>query len=372
MKPTHTIFLSLALGLAAVCPNQAEASPLTSVTVNGLTVPMNVISNYAPTVGLHYWEPYLPCSMDYILAHSTVVYGHPTDYVGQLTDGTNVIVHPTQQQLYQIATNDPAGTNYYLKLESGAYAGGPPAGAAPPYDSSVLTNVPMYVSVQVPPDKSFVDLNFYFIYAFNGSQTIRGLEPARHFNAILNDFAKHEGDVEGISVRITPDFSKIVFVRFEAHGDSSYYAPNDVLFDGSHPRVSCALNSHSSYNPKGFNANDWIVLKDIGGLSEGVDIINDGPIWRPYLNTNLILVGIDANNQPINGQLWAAFAGRLGRHQLNDFTSASGVGGGLDFDQQAWAETSGEATEAYLAYQLANNGLNKYDADNVGVGPGGL
>lgn len=367
MKATSLLFLFFGLEAAI----QATAQSLTSVTVNGLTVPMNVISNYAPEVGLHYWEPYLPCSIDYILAHSTVLYGHPSDYVGNLNDGTNLITHPTQQQLYQIATNDPAGTNYYLSIETAAFTGGPPAGTMPPYDSSVLTNVPMYVSVQVPADRSFVDLNYYFIFAYNGPQTIRGLEPGRHFNAILTDFAKHEGDIEGISVRITTNFQNIVFVRYEAHGDSSYYAPAEVIFDGSHPRVSCALNSHSTYNPKGFNANDWINLKNYS-LTEGVDIINDGAIWRPYLNTNLILVGIDTNNQPINGQLWAAFAGRLGIHQLNDFQSAFGVGGSLDFDQQAWAESSGQVIESYFVYELGQNGFTKYDADNVGVGPGGL
>lgn len=369
MKTTRRLLLFLFFGLAPFSAIHSNAQPLTSVTVNGLTVPMNVISNFAPSVGLHYWEPYLPCSMDYILAHASVVHGQPSDYVGHLNDGVVVITHPTQQQLYQIATNDPAGTNYYLSIEPGAFAGGPPTNTAPPYDSSVLTNVPMYVSVQVPPDKSFVDLNFYFIFAYNGPQTIRGLEPSRHFNAILEDFAKHQGDVEGVSVRITPDFQKIIFVRYEAHGNSSYYAPGDVPFEGSHPQVSCALNSHSSYNPEGLNANDWIVLKDIGGLSEGVDIVNNGAIWRPYLNTNLVLVGLDTNNQPINGQLWAAFAGRLGIHQLNDFTSAGGVGSGLDFDQQAWAEASGEATEAYLTYELTQSGFTEYDADNVGVGP---
>ena len=333
---------------------------------------MNVISNYAPTVGLHYWEPYLPCSIDYILAHCSVVHGQPSDAVGHLSDGTVVLTHPTQQQLFQIATNDPGGTNYYLSIESSARTGGPPTNTAPPYDSSVLTNVPMYVSVQVPPDQSFVDLNFYFIYAYNGAQTIRGLEPSRHFNAQLPNLAEHEGDIEGVSVRISPDFQKIIFVRFEAHGDSSYYAPNDVLFDGSHPRVSCALNSHSSYNPMGLNANDWIVLKDIGGLSEGVDVINDGALWRPFLYTNLVVVGLDTNNQPINGQLWAAFAGRIGVHQLNSFQSADGVGGGLDVDQQAWANASGDASEAYLNYELAQSGFTEYDPDNIGVGPQGL
>ena len=127
-----------------------EAQPLTSVTINGLTVPLTVVSNFAPVVGLHTWEAYLPCSIDYILAHASVEYGQPSDYAADLSDGTVVKVHPSQTDLYNYALSDPAGTNYFLSIEAAARPGGPPTNTAPPYDSSVLTNVPMYVSVQVP------------------------------------------------------------------------------------------------------------------------------------------------------------------------------------------------------------------------------
>src|SRR6185503_4643318 len=54
------------------------------------------------------------------------------------------------------------------------------------------------------------------------------------------------------------------------------------------------------------------------------------------------------------------------------FQSADGIGGGLDVDQQAWAEASGQASQAYIDYELGKSGFTKYDADNVGVGPQGL
>ena len=349
-----------------------EAQPLTSVTINGLTVPLTVVSNYAPVVGLHTWEEYLPCSIDYILAHAAVEFGQPSDYAADLSDGVVVKKHPSQTDLYDYALSDPGGTNYFLSIEAAARPGGPPTNTAPPYDSSVLTNVPMYVSVQVPADRSFVDINFYFLYAYNGPQTIRGLEPSRHFNAVLPNFAEHEGDIEGISVRITPDFKKVVFVRYEAHGNSSYYAPSEVPFEGSHPIVWCGLYSHSSYNPMGLNVNDWIDLQDIGGLAEVVDIVNASIMWRPYNYNNLVLVGLNTNNVPINNQWWAAFAGRIGVHQLNTFQEADGVGGDLDPDQFAWAESCGEAAEAHFQYLFAQNNYLKYDVDNVGVGPQGL
>ncbi len=161
MKLAHSISVSVWTGDTLHYPGRRPT--LTSVTVNGLTVPVNVISNYAPVVGLHYWEPYLPCSIDYILAHAAIIHGQPSDAVGHLSDGTLFTNHPTQQVLYQVATNDPGGTNYFLSIESSARPGSAPANTAPPYDSSALTNVPMYVSVQVLPDKSFVDLNFYFL-----------------------------------------------------------------------------------------------------------------------------------------------------------------------------------------------------------------
>jgi hypothetical protein len=341
------------------------------VTINGLTVPMSVISRFAPSVGLHYWEQYLPCSIEYILSHATLKQGQPSDYAGHLSDGTAVATNLTQLDLYNYARQDPSGDNFYLSIESQARQGGPPAGTAPPYDSSVLANVPMYVSVQVPTDKSFVDLNFYFLFAYNGPQTIRGLEPGRHFNAVIPNFAEHEGDIEGVTVRITSDLQNIVFVRYEAHGNSSYYAPLELLYLGTHPKVSCALFSHSTYNPAGKNANDWIELKDYA-LAEGVDIINDGPRWEPYLYNQLVLVGLDTNGQAINGQWWAAFAGRIGVHQLNTFQEAEGVGGDLDPDQWLYANSCGEGVQAYFEALFAKSNFSKYDADNVGVGPQGL
>ena len=81
-----------------------------SMTINGLTVPISAATNFAPVVNLHYWESYLPCSIEYILSHASVVNGQPSDAADNLSAGVTVLTHPTQAQLYQYATNDPGGT----------------------------------------------------------------------------------------------------------------------------------------------------------------------------------------------------------------------------------------------------------------------
>jgi hypothetical protein len=129
----------------------------------------------------------------------------------------------------------------------------------------------------VAADKSFVDLNFFFLYGFNGAQTMRNLSGAPgHFNYIIRNLAEHAGDLESITVRVKPDFSAPLVVRYEAHGDSTFFKPADVDWtDGTHPQVRAGLNSHASYNGKGKNPMDWITLADVK-LAEAIDIICNG------------------------------------------------------------------------------------------------
>src|SRR5580658_5252766 len=99
-------------------------------------------------------------------------------------------------------------------------------------------------------------------------------------------FAEHQGDVEGMTVRVTPDFSAVVQVRYEAHGDSTYYQPADVAFVNGHPLARLGLDSHASYNGVGKNDNDWITLASYSAAGLGanfVDIITKaGPMWTPF------------------------------------------------------------------------------------------
>jgi len=253
IRPLVSLWLMFASPMVTLC-FRAQAQ---SYTYNGVTFTMDQVAKFAPDVRFTPWEPYLPISIENLLT-------------GAVLHGKNgkVISNPTQQDLAQYG--DSTAT---IEINANEFGGDPAKGEGPVR----LITAPVYASVQVASDKSYVVLNYFFVSGFNGAQTMRNTSGAPgHFNYIIRTLAEHEGDLESISVWVKPDFSAPIIVRYEAHGDSSYYKPADVDWtDGTHPQVRAGLDSHASYNGKGLNPVDWIVLAD-EKIAEVVDIVSNG------------------------------------------------------------------------------------------------
>jgi Vacuolar protein sorting-associated protein 62 len=281
-----------------------------------LTVTLDQVAQFAPVVLFHEQDPYAPCAIEYLLGYSTL---H--------ADGT-VIPNATQATLASNpgTANDPA---YYLDL-----TGGPTAGSPQP---------PIYVSVQAPADESYVDLNFYFLFAFNGSQCAHVDPPAYPpaFDCMIPTFANHQGDIEGMSVRVSSDLKTVIWVRYEAHGNSTFYPPQEVTFwrdaSGSmttNPIVYSGLNSHATYpGASAEQSGNYVVTETKLGFLSFADYIrpNKAP-WIPFERTNgqsvpngtLVFVGL-LNGQPVGDQIWAAYAGYIGKTLQNTFTLPPGL-----------------------------------------------
>lgn len=292
------------------------------VTINGLQVALTDATRFAPVVHFHPFERYFPCSIEYLLGGSTLVLGDERE------------VTATAAALFD-ARHD-AGA--HLRIDQKIWGGMMPEHGVSP--------APMYYSVQVPPDRSFVDFTYYFLSAFNGPQTcwvrVAGSVPLDSFDCAIDEYAEHQGDVENITVRVTPDLARIVCVGFSAHGDFSYYLPQDLEFEAAtHPVVSCAAFSHASYNRLDTskfihpdNPHDEEVLLDRQDLPPKLplaalnfmDDVSWGEIaWRPFAGGNgadaLVRVGFQGDiDHPVNGQQWASFQGDLGEERSNSFT----------------------------------------------------
>jgi hypothetical protein len=113
-----------------------------------------------------------------------------------------------------------------------------------------------------------------------------------------------------------------------ARGGATY------LRDGEHPIVRVARNGHSCRN--GWNQSTIFVQEEGGvpgfvlviDLFSNMDPTPTCPSWRPFETGHpggLIPLGI-RNRESIN-EPWAVFKGRLGRHQHNNFESATYVNG---------------------------------------------
>jgi hypothetical protein len=304
--------------LAALSQNNALQRPRqAAISINGLTLTLDQVARIAPVVLLHPDEAYLPCSAEYLLDKATLVD----------SDGTQVH-SPTQEDLQA-----HRATTARLHLDPGHYYGEPLA-------DGNLVGAPMYVSAQVPTDRRFVDLNFLLVFAYNGPQTVRVAVPKQDYTCVLPHIAEHEGDIEAVTMRVSADLQSIEFVRLAAHGHWTLLRPEDLEFEGTHPVIRCAYNSHATYNGKGKADFDWVATDRYRALGFGVDFIDItsavGPRWAPFTegpqgesvaNDQLRFVGVDAQGAAISEQIWATFAGKIGAPSRNRYAGATDVGG---------------------------------------------
>ena len=306
-------FTSLVLPAPGTEPGAAPAL-LDQVTSRGITVSLADAARVAPIVQFHPKEAAYPCSAAHLLKGSKLV-----DEAGNV-----LAVNPTPAQLAQ-----HRDASNRLLVDPAMYSG--------EGEEHERVRAPMYLSVQVPPDASYVDLNYIFLFAYQPAQAARVLVPKSDFNCTLPHFGEHEGDVEGVTVRMSPDLKTIWHVRYEAHGHERWFSGEDVDLEDGHPLVRCSLNAHATYNNRGKKDLDWEVNTRFKALGFGVEFIdilsNQGPRWMPFEtldgvskpNGQLVFVGLQEDGSPINNQAWTAFSGRIGKRCENVYSSADGI-----------------------------------------------
>ncbi|MBI3443792.1 MAG: VCBS repeat-containing protein [Magnetospirillum sp.] len=252
-------------------------------------------------------EQYFPCSIEYLLQNSTLL---DNNNPGWTHSG------PTQQDLANYKSD-----NFYVSIAESQFTGTPTA--------------PMYYAVQQYSD--VIEISYLMLYAYQGGQTCRALRAGSHFSCIVKTLGIHQGDLERVVVTLRPLSGggyEVVRVGYEAHGDVTWYSPHLVPWqDGTHPKVSVALNGHSCHI---FEDNEIFEFEvtDIVAIVSATS--TTGRAWTPYTNSEFKQLGLDSSGTPINDQVWAAFTGRLGISQGNSLDSATYYDGSnlsaLDWD----------------------------------------
>ena len=263
-------------------------------------------ARFAPIISFHVNERFFPCSIDWLLRRSTL---------RNKDDQGFALRHPQQQDLLT-----HSGGRYFLDIEAAANPG------QPLLEQQVTA--PMYVAAQEWDD--CIEITYAMLYAYQGGQTCRGLKPDDYFNAVVDNYGHHQGDLEWVSVLASKDYERLLAVGYASHGHVTYYRPQDCLIEGTHPRARAALNGHASLNGKNKNPEDWVKTDGVPLVVDIIDLISEaGPAWAPYRSpeTMLAIIGLDQDGKPVSDQLWAGFRGRLGIHQENDFTAATQVNG---------------------------------------------
>lgn len=289
-------------------------------------------ARFAPIVHFHVEEKFFPCSIDWMLERATLRNNE---------DGGFDRRHPKQGDLAEFSDG-----RYFLDIDKAAWHG-------EPLHSGKVT-APMYVTAQEWDD--CIEITYIMLYAYQGGQACRGLKIGQHFNVIANDYGKHQGDLEWVTVQVSKDYQKLLCVGFESHGDVAYYAPQDCEMKDHHPIVRVALNGHACINGKGKNENDWVITYEIPAVLAVIDLITRSETkpevqWTPHERPAemLQIIGLE-HGQPLSDQVWARFSGRLGIHQENDFGHATQVNGApLSSSEQAFADVIIEVGKTFGA-----------------------
>ena len=229
-------------------------------------------------------EDYQPCSLEWFLQHSKLnIPNRPS------------IQHPSVQDLL---ANNQSGTQAAL-LDSR-------------YRSGDLGTAKIFAHIRrAPHDLLFVDIQYWFFYAYNGAVPIQPF------------FGNHEGDWEHITVRVSNWWSSIDKISvegvfFAAHGysdgrwitkaASSPEKDRYAFVKGTrHPIVFSAYNTHASYESAGIQWREatWYFLQDF--TSE------DGPVWGPTGVAELVALAPDlVRGAPFTDAPWLQFRGRWG------------------------------------------------------------
>ena len=252
------------------------------------------------------------------------------------------IANPTQQDMA-----DHYNGQYYLNINEAAFTG-------------EGLNAPMYYAVQSFTD--YTEITYLLFFGFNGCQTTHVPFFGDDHECILYDYARHQGDLERVTIRISndPTNPQVLDVCTESHGDAAHWTPEQVDFapGTSSAIIHSSLNAHGTFIER--QQGTWI-SKQNAVVADFGDAIGEGGTWTP---SEYRLVGLDSQSNPVNDQVWAKFCGRIGAHLDNSLTA------GTDYQRN-------DLSGALWVYIEACNGIASafglMPADAVsGDGPKGL
>lgn len=282
-----------------------------------MTISIDVVKQFVPIIIFSQYEEFFPCSIEYLLGGANCKLQ---------VDGGPTINNPTQSDLY----NYPQAANHVI-IDPSQYKG------------TLATDpggTPLYYAVQEFEDG--VEIDYIFLYGYQGGQTFWVTAP--EFDPVTWTYGVHQGDLERIAVRLVPAEGggyRILQVCYERHGDETWFPANQVPMQDGRIVVHSAMYGHSSTN----------AAQQVTGNHKGCPVVDDGNylalqavsvlapdnppsgtiIWNPAggpTPSPFVLIGLDANGEPVNDQLWAKYAGHLGQLQQNSLESANYWAGG--------------------------------------------
>lgn len=213
----------------------------------------------------------------------------------------------TFEKMYELYTKCTSGNaDLYIENEPCAKYGSNPANNM---QNGALTT-PLYVLTSEADGKIYIE--YLYFYGFNGPFDIGPIQGASE--KVLTDLRDlHESDLEHITIELDKNTKQLTRIYYGSHGSNEGFwldAKSPLIeWDGTHPIVYVAKNSHALYPKQG-------TYVRIFGMAN--DVTTRGQLWK----AKLIRVYRDEDPRFDPKTMgWLYFSGKLGAHGID---SASG------------------------------------------------
>ncbi len=260
---------------------------------------VTAIKTYGPTIRFHPDEKYKFCSVDWLLEHATLHH----------KNGTSV-PHPNQSQLPTGGIDDE---QYWLEIDSAGKAGN-------------LKSAVCYVHTHWPADHTHTDIQFWYLYAYNGPGTaivkgkIFGKVAHEDKKVDLSPLGEHYGDWECVVLRIDNSTKKLIGVWLSQHSSGQFFDKEGVaqlerVKDKQNIVVYASLNGHANYAAEDLNESNHISVPP-GGIPAGVtfSLRNDTKKGGDSFDssTKYQLVSVEEATVPVTAPNWLNYQYRWG------------------------------------------------------------
>jgi hypothetical protein len=336
----------------------------------------DLVRKFAPEVRLHSTDPHFPTSVEWFLQRSELIYGAKQDdpktwrvVLSPAGDALRLISQkvvingePLYTDMLKMRNDKPR--NFFLALLRKAYREG---------EKGNTEQVPAYVHLVEHvegegqrPDEEWIDIQYWFFYAFNGPVV-----------AALPTAGIHEGDWEHCTVRVSRkkrpaprndeelknrsyDGFRIKAVYTERHAiEGKWYlveASSPTTDDGfkltmnTHPIIYSAIGGHACYATPGTQKR----TVTHGLIDDHAD--GKGVVWQTWKKFVIMPEPSDWLELQRTGTYWVRFVGAWGRPAGGRLESGGPIAPPM---KDSWRNSDDRMTSKNTIYPHSHLGKKK-------------
>ena len=177
-----------------------------------------------------------------------------------------------------------------------------------------------FVRLLEAANRSYVDLQFWFFYPFNGPGKFHVTIGRWIDDHVRTDTAgRHYGDWEHVTLRLARDPWRLQDVYLSRHSISKWMGGLSALrFSGSHPIIYIARDSHAHYPSAGIHYYRRVWHKDFWLGTGNVDLedwTDDGAVFDTSLPGHYQIVYTNVADWGLTPPAWYTFDARWGQYE---------------------------------------------------------